>query len=67
MYTNARFQSVRTTSDFGTRFVQKYMNDKTFEKANIKMVISILQCTPVQNFSQFEELQFFGPNMPKKI
>ena len=30
MYTNARFQSTETTSDFG----QNYMNDKIFEKNN---------------------------------
>ena len=32
MYTNARFQSTETTSDFGTKFGQNYMNDKAFEK-----------------------------------
>ena len=41
MYTNARFQSIRTTLDFGTKFAQNYMNDKTFEKINIKIVINI--------------------------
>ena len=41
MYANARFQSTGTTSDFGTRFAQIYMNDKTFKKINIKIVISI--------------------------
>ena len=37
MYTNARFRSTATTSDF----VQNYVNDKMFEKINIKIVISI--------------------------
>ena len=41
MYTNARFQSVETTSDFGTKFPQTYMTDKTFGKINIKIIISI--------------------------
>ena len=42
LLTNVRkFQSVRATSGFGTKFVQNYMNDKTFEKINIKIVISI--------------------------
>ena len=41
MYRNARFQSRGTTSDFGTKFCQNYMNDKNFEKLNIKIVISI--------------------------
>ena len=36
MYTNARFQSIRTTSDFGTEFAQNYIDDKTFEKINTK-------------------------------
>ena len=29
------------------------MNDKTFEKINIKIVISMKKCTPAQSFSQF--------------
>ena len=33
-YKNVRFRSIGTTSDFGTKFAQKYMNDKTFEKIN---------------------------------
>ena len=65
MYRNAGFQSIETTSDSGTKFAKNYMNDKTFEKVNIKIVIGILQCTPVQNLSQFEELQILGPNLSK--
>ena len=41
MYTNARFQSVGTTSDFWAKLAQNYVNDKTFEKINIKIVINI--------------------------
>ena len=41
MYKYARFQSTGTTSDFETKFVQNYMNDRTFEKINFKIVISI--------------------------
>ena len=41
MYTNARFQSVGTTPDFWTKFAQNYVNDKTFERINIKIVINI--------------------------
>ena len=41
MFINARFQSFGTTSDFWTKFTQNYMNDKTFENINIKIVISI--------------------------
>ena len=49
-----------------SKFPQNYMNDKTFEKIKIKTEISIQQSTPVPNFSQFEELQILGPNLPKK-
>ena len=38
MYTNAGFQSIGTTSDF----TQNYVNDKTLEKINIKIVINII-------------------------
>ena len=40
MYTNARFQSI-AARDFGTKFAQNYKYDKTFEKVNIKIVISM--------------------------
>ena len=30
MYTNTRFESTGSASDFETKFVQNYMNDKTF-------------------------------------
>ena len=43
------------------------MTDKNFEKINIKIVISIQQFTPLQNFSHFKEIQIVGPNWPKKI
>ena len=32
MYANARFRSIRITSDFLTKFAQNYVNNKTFEK-----------------------------------
>ena len=32
MYTNARYRATEITPDFGTKFGQNYMNDKTFEK-----------------------------------
>ena len=41
MCTNARFHSIRTTSDFEIKSAQNYMNDKMFEKINIKIVMSI--------------------------
>ena len=40
-YINTRFDSIETISDFGTKFAQNYMNDKTFTKINLKIVISI--------------------------
>ena len=42
------------------------MSDKNYEKINIKFKIMIQQCTPVSNLSQFEELQYLGPNLLKK-
>ena len=42
------------------------MNDKINEKINIKIVISIQQCTPRQNLRHFVELQIMRPNLPKK-
>ena len=42
------------------------MNDKKFGKTNVKLEIRIYQCTPVSNFSEFGELQLFGPNFRKK-
>ena len=41
MYTCPKFQLISRNSDFGTKFVQKNMNDKNFEKISIKLVISI--------------------------
>ena len=41
MSTNSGFQSIEATADFRTKFDQNYMNDKTFEKINIKIVVSI--------------------------
>ena len=61
-----KFQSIWRTLDFAPKLAQNYMNDKNFEKLNIKIVISIWQCTPVSNFSLFGELQILGPNFPKK-
>ena len=42
------------------------MNDKNFERINIKFEIRIWQYTQVPNFSHFGERQFLGPNLPKK-
>ena len=65
MYPSTKFQSIWRTSKFGTKFLQKNMTDKNFEKINIKFEIRIQPCTLVPNFSQFEELQFLDPNLPK--
>ena len=51
----------------GPDFPTKNTNDNNFEKVNIKFEIKIKQSTAVPNFSQFAELQFLGPNLPKKI
>ena len=41
MYPCTKFQLIWKISDFGTKFAAKNMNDKHFEKINIKIVISI--------------------------
>ena len=41
IYSCTKFQLIWRTSDFGTKFAQKNMNDKNFEKINIKIEISI--------------------------
>ena len=66
MYPCIKFQSIWKTSNFGVKLVQKNMTNKNFEKTNIKIVLSIYQRTPLQNFSQFEEIKIIGPNLPKK-
>ena len=38
-FINVRFQSIGTTSDFGTKFAQNNMNDKNFEKVNTEFEI----------------------------
>ena len=66
MYPSTKFQSIWRTSDFETKFAQRNMTDKNYEKINIKIVISIQQSTPLWNFSHFVELQIMSPNLPKK-
>ena len=41
MYPCTKFQLIWKTSDFGIKLPQKIMNDKNFEKINIKIVINI--------------------------
>ena len=41
MYRCTKFQSIRRTSDFVTKFAQKNMNEKNFQKLNIKTIISM--------------------------
>ena len=41
MYPFIKFQLIRKTSDSVTKFAQKNMNEKNFEKINVKIVISI--------------------------
>ena len=41
MYTNFRLLSIGATSDFGVKYAQNYMNNKTSEKINIKIEVSI--------------------------
>ena len=41
MYPFTKFQLIWRTSDFETKFAQKNMTDKNFEKINIKIVVSM--------------------------
>ena len=41
MYPCTKFQLIWRTSDFGTKLPPKIMMDKTFDKINIKMEISM--------------------------
>ena len=67
MHTNARFHSIGTTSDFGTKFAQNCMNDKIFEKINIKIVVSIYSNVPLHQISvSLENFKFWNHNCPKK-
>ena len=56
------FQSIWRTLDFRTKFTQLY-EWQNIEKINIKIVI---QCTPVRNFSQFENFKFWDEICLKK-
>ena len=63
MYPRTKFQLIWRTSDFGAKFAQK----KTLNKRiNMKFEMRIEHCTSVPNFSQFGELQFLRPNLPKE-
>ena len=43
MYPCTKFQLIWRTPDFGTKFAQKNMNGKNFEKINIKFEVKIEQ------------------------
>ena len=51
MYSCTKIQSIWRTSDFETKFAQKNMADKDFQKITIKIIISVEQCIPVSNFN----------------
>ena len=40
------------------------MNEKHFEKLNIKIVVTMQQYNAIRNFNQFEKLQILEPNLP---
>ena len=66
MYPCTKFQFIWRTSDFQTKVAEKNMNDKNFEKRNIKFEIRTYQCMSVSNLSKFGEHWFLGPNLTKK-
>ena len=65
MYPCTKCQSIRKTSDFATKFAQKNMNDKNFEKINVKVIINIAMY-PCTKFKLFQRTQILGPNLPPK-
>ena len=65
MYPCTKLQLILRTSDFGTKFAQKNVNNKIFGKKPIKFKRKIQKCTPLPSFSQFGELQFLRPNLLK--
>ena len=65
MYPCTNFQLIWRASDFGTKFAQKNMNDKNFEKIKIKIVISIHQYVPLYQISVNLE-KILGLNLPQK-
>ena len=50
-----------------SKFIQNYMNDKNFEKINVKIEINIKKSTSLSNFCQFEEFQILRPNLPRSM
>ena len=65
MYTNARFRSTGTTSDFGSRFTHNYMNDKTFEKNNNNN--NDIVSYPCTKFQLIWRTSDFGTKFTQKI
>ena len=55
-----------TTSDFWTKFAQNYLNDKTFEKINIEIVINIIMC-PCTKFQSIWKTSYFETKLAQKI
>ena len=45
------------------QFGEHYILGQNFPKINIKIIISMEQCTPVQNFIQSKKLQILEPNL----
>ena len=66
MYPCTNFQLIWRTSDFGTKFAQKNMNDKNFEKINIKLEkkdITMYACT---KFQSIRRTSVFGTKFAQK-
>ena len=63
MYTCIKFQFIIR---FWDQICAKNMNNNDYGKINIKFEIRIKQSTPVPHFSEFGELQYLRPSLPKK-
>ena len=56
MYSYTKFKPFCKTSDYETKFAPQNVTGKDFEKANIKIVTRIQQCTPAPNFRWFQDV-----------
>ena len=62
---NFKFINVNLNFRFWDQIYPKNMNEKNFEKINIKTVIIIYQCILLSNCSQFEKIQILEPSSLK--
>ena len=67
MYACTKFQLIWRTSDYRTKFTQKNMNGKNFEKMNIKIVITCSNVPLYQVSVNLKNFKFWHQIFRKKI